>query len=216
MPYFLRHYSQFAGKIVVYDDKSDDGTHDILAAHPLVELRELPWTGIDDQQSVDLFRECANEPADWSMCVDVDEFIYRPELMRVLAEIKEHVIRAEGWQMLGSKLPDTDGQLYDEIKEGVRDERYDKAIICRPRCGISWDAGRHYYHGPIARKDSGIKLLHFRYFGYRYAELRASEHGNRLSENNRQRGWGMHVFLGPEHQGLGWFKKMYEQREACL
>jgi hypothetical protein len=31
--YFLRHYEQFAERVVVYDENSTDGTKEILAAH---------------------------------------------------------------------------------------------------------------------------------------------------------------------------------------
>jgi glycosyltransferase involved in cell wall biosynthesis len=222
MPYFLRHYGQFAEQIVVYDDKSEDGTREIVKEHKEVTLRDLAWTGIDDELSLGLWQECKAEAlaqgADWVICVDTDELIYHPQLFDVLRQTAQDAIKAEGWQMLSDKLPSTYRQIYEEITQGVRDDCFDKTVVFRPACDIGWCAGRHFYTGECSVKDdAGLKLLHYRYLGEPYAAARAAEHGKRLTQNNRSHGWGVHVDPGYQgNQSLPWFKKAITEKRECL
>jgi glycosyltransferase involved in cell wall biosynthesis len=42
LPFLLGHYGPTCRRIVALDDGSDDGTLEILAAHPKVEIRHIP------------------------------------------------------------------------------------------------------------------------------------------------------------------------------
>lgn len=176
MPYFLRHYETFANRIFVWDDNSDDGTLDILKSHPKVILLPLPKKGTDDDfarhelwpQYMDLSRD----NADWVMQVDVDEFVYHPNILNRLSEIDGDVVFPTGYLMISENLPSTDGQIYDEVNMGVRDLTMDKPVIFRPHVYLIFRGGRHRIEtlDTHAKKyhRSKIKYLHFRYFGMDY------------------------------------------------
>ena len=45
LPYYLRHYEQFADKIFIFDDESTDRTAEIAKAHPKVTYLKYPGWG---------------------------------------------------------------------------------------------------------------------------------------------------------------------------
>ena len=93
IPFFLRHYGSFADEISVWDDKSSDGSQDLLRAHPKVLLRDWPYdTGIDEDQFLKHAYEWypkAHPKFDWVMYVDMDEFIYSKNIMKTLEECSD-------------------------------------------------------------------------------------------------------------------------------
>ncbi len=123
LPYFLRHYETFADRIFVWDDGSDDGTREILDAHPKVNVLPLNLGRADDVYFVNhlwpQYKEISRGYADWVMCVDADEFIYHPNLMEKLEELGSKGVKricCRGFTMYHPKFPTTTGQIYDEIK----------------------------------------------------------------------------------------------------
>jgi hypothetical protein len=189
MPYFLRHYEQFASNIYVWEDHSDDGTRELLEKHPLVHLINMPFTGLDDDYSrFNFYTQYATRSrgkSDWVIIVDADEFVYHDhnliERLRLFKEEGSELIYPVGWLMVSDKLPSTKGQLYEEVKYGLRDHYTDKSIIFDPRIEIIFARGRHkteicrhpvtdpLFSQPVkSRRKSELKLLHFRYFGADY------------------------------------------------
>ena len=200
LPYFLRHYETFASRIFVWDDDSDDGTREILDAHPQVTILELPFHGADDVQYVKQiwpqYSKYSNGIADWCMCVDADEFVYCPNLVEKLEELGKagvKKIRCEGYTMHSSTFPTTNNQIYDEIKMGWPDCWSKKDVVFTPDITMSWTPGRHgcvpLRHHPTA-KHVGIKLLHFRYMGPEYFLARDKKNCDsmRISFNDKKRG----------------------------
>jgi glycosyltransferase involved in cell wall biosynthesis len=103
LPFFLRHYGQFCDRITVFDDKSTDGTQEIVlgreearqeAARENEATGEAPAgrnacryvlepypfsSGLDDRDFIRLATEAykaARGNADWVIWVDPDEFLY--------------------------------------------------------------------------------------------------------------------------------------------
>src|SRR4030066_1175068 len=84
MPYVMRHYSQFA-KVIILESNSTDQTVEI--AHSMgaeIWSYDVP-DEIDDRWFTELKNNCWKESkADWVMIVDADEFIYHPEIVKIL------------------------------------------------------------------------------------------------------------------------------------
>lgn len=183
LPWYLRHYSTFADEICVWDDFSTDGSRQILQACPKVVLRDWPYrTGIDEDTFLKHAYEwypLAHPNYDWAIWVDIDEFIYEPNILSILKECLDkgyEVVKPDGYNMTSNGLPIDDGksQLWELVQMGVRGPLYSKPIIFKPSIHIRWTRGKHELENcnPKVIQGTGIKLLHYRYLGYEYTKIR--------------------------------------------
>lgn len=199
LPYWLRHYETIADRIFTWDDDSTDTTREILGKHPKVTIlpmgkhnsNDLYWTTYVFPQYEQISRGCA----DWVIVADADEFIYHPNLLKILEEEKgkgTQVIQCQGYSMVSDSLPTTNGQIYDEIKMGLPDRRESKWTIHSTDISIRFAKGRHgpvYNHSAFVRsRGTGIKLLHYRYLGEKYL----NDRNMKLFERHKL----MHNFTG--------------------
>ena len=219
LPYFLRHYEQFAERIYVWDDHSTDGTYEMLKAHPRVKLLDVAFSGIDDDYArMNFFPRYIHYSrgfADWVMQVDVDEFVYHPQLLQRLKLFKEEdfdLVMPVGYLMVHDKFPTTTGQIYDEMCFGLRDKLMDKPVIFRPELEVIFGGGRHrtdvlrrsfiYHPNTEVRKrwKSEIKYLHFRYFGLEDYVERIKRNCQRMAESGSEYG----KLFWPYRDGTRW------------
>jgi glycosyltransferase involved in cell wall biosynthesis len=173
LPWFVRHYSQFAERMIFWDDKSTDGSVEFLKAQPNCEVRPWPFdTGLDDEKFTDAanwwYKE-AHGNADWVAWVDCDELLYAPDMRSILENAKGDVIPSTGYALISKHgMPTDDGhsQIYDLVKTGAPQPNYNKRILWRPEISILHANGRHYYegkfplHSGVECRDYGVKLLH--------------------------------------------------------
>lgn len=215
--YFLRHYATFAENIIIYDDDSSDGTREEIAACPQAELRD--WMGSDGLYD-DEFLAFANEQwkearglADWVAWVDCDEFLYHQNILSVLeryyAEGVE-VPQIDGYTMVSDHFPTTDGQIYDEIKTGFKDDIWSKKAIFRVH--MHWNVGRHSIDTsqftPVSSAAPEIKLLHYRALGLEYVKQRHRRNWERVPDRCRVMNMGNNT--NPEyvgHHSVEWFSE---------
>lgn len=179
LPFYLRHYSSFADEISVFDDHSTDGSREILAACPKVLLRDWPYdNGIDEdvflQFAYDWNIKAFQGRFDWVIWADCDEFIYAPDVRKVLSETDGDVIRTKGYNMVGDGLPKDDGksQIWQIHKNGVPSKVYSKPVVFKAWVKLAWNRGKHDLEecsGKVA-PDPLLKLLHYRYMGYEYTK----------------------------------------------
>lgn len=173
LPYFLRHYSTFADKIFIIDDKSTDKTVKIAKTNKKVRLLPYKFTeGYFEKERNDCFegfyKKYSRGVADWVMVVDGDEFIYHKNLVAVLKEqqkLGRKVIKTAGYTMYSEFFPTTKGQIYEECYMGSRSHLFDKAVIFNPAVDVHFSGGRHETYLPpgIDRYRAKILLLHYRY-----------------------------------------------------
>ncbi len=173
LPYFLRHYETFADKIFIVNDHSTDRTAEIATAHPKVTLLDFPYgNGLHQadfsQCFEDFYKRFSRGAADWVMCVDGDELIYRRDMRGTLKAQREHGVRAlktTGYQMVSKDFPTTEGQIYDQIKTGVRSRGYDKPVVFDPELDVKLGDGRHTIQLPegVSAGRAQLLLLHYRY-----------------------------------------------------
>jgi glycosyltransferase involved in cell wall biosynthesis len=59
-----------------------------------------------------------NSDADWVIVCDADELIYHEDIINYLSNTNATHITTEGYEMMTESLPTTEGQIYEEIKNG--------------------------------------------------------------------------------------------------
>lgn len=216
MGYFLRHYSTFAEKIIIYDDQSDDGTREIIQQCNKAELRDWYGThGIVDDEFLVFSNEQWKEArghADWVIVVDCDEFVFHPnltELLRGYLQDGVEVPQIDGYTMVSDHFPTTDGQIYDEIRTGFPDGPWSKKAVFRVH--MYYNVGRHSINfsmfNPKSSPTAEIKLLHYRCLGMDYLKWRHSRNWARVPEHCRSANYGANCSPGwSDHHGVEWFQ----------
>lgn len=177
LPYFLRHYTQFADVFLI-NHGSTDRTIEIAARFPRTQVLDFPYDEMTEERHsqvlVDMYKEHSKD-ADWVICVDADEFIY-PNLksLQTFANSSIGILKPQGYMMISENLPTKDGQIYDEIKTGVRMEQFDKPVIVDPKLDLTFGDGRHSVQSEVTPVSVDLKLLHYKYLsrkGYFYRSL---------------------------------------------
>jgi hypothetical protein len=225
-PFFLRHYERICDKIFVWDDESTDGTLELLKAHPKVEILPLEIHGIDDAYNQKIrsetYRRLSRGIADWVMIVDCDEFHYGSVevFLRTLLKGNVRAVLSAGWQMISEDYPAaaTTENLYDKIKDGIRDSMYNR-LIFNPAIDVTVGIGHHSYETEDVRvyNQSSIKLLHFKYMGEEYMRERNAKAYKRLVKNNLDHGWGAHS--SPGWNGVyseAWYREAMKSKVKCI
>ena len=205
IPYLVRHYSQFA-KLIFLEGNSSDNTIDLaISFGATVYHYDMP-DELDDQKHIEIKNTCwKDSKADWVMIIDADEFIYHPDLIKILSETKATIIQPSFHNMFSDKFPSTPGQIYDEVKMGTEDGGiwHSKPIIFKPGeiKEINLHPGSHYA-SPVGNVnlvyDTGIKILHMRFLGREYVYEHYYLNSYRNSEANRSKGYGVQYDWGPE------------------
>lgn len=219
LPYFFRHYNQFVDRFFMYDDHSDDGSREIIKAQEKAALFAPPSTGLDDMMFSNLhsteYKILSRNQADWVFCVDADEFIYHQNIREELAlcqSVAQNVLSCDGYQMLSRTFPTTEGQIYDEVKCGIQDSRYSKAVVFNPQVELSFSPGRHDVTTEAEIKESNLKLLHFRYLSEAYMKSKHAANFSRLTKLNIDHGYGGHN--APDYKGeydLEWYQESLKE-----
>ncbi len=177
VPWFIRHYSPWVQKIIVYDEQSTDGTREFLLVQShKVELRQWPHRGLNDEEFIFLANTWYHEVcgrADWVAFVDMDELLYHPNMLEVLGSYQGDVIPSTGYALISPNgWPSNDGkrQLYEHVRTGHRQANYDKKLLHRPHLDFQHTIGRHTEpgwprHDGKESADVGVKLLHCHHVG---------------------------------------------------
>lgn len=183
LPYFLRHYSLFADRIFIIDDKSTDRTVKIAKSNSKVTLLNYKFSnGYNEEEHVECFikfyKKHSRGKADWVMCVDGDEFIYNPDIIANLKKQQDNglrIIKTTGYAMISKKLPKTKGQIYKELPYGLRERRWDKPCVFDPKLDIVFGSGRHSIKSPaeVPSQSGKLSMLHYRYLSREYFRKRS-------------------------------------------
>lgn len=198
-PFFLRHY-EFADRIVVFDNRSTDGTVEFLSKHPKVQMGGYDTGGkLDDGMNL-LIKNTAYHalPGEWFIIVDFDEFVYHENLRGVLDQCLcdgTTLPSLEGWQMIGVEQPLDDGEtpLTAIIMHGVRDDHYSKRAIVHRDVDIRYGIGGHNCD-PVGRVVVGatdIKLLHYNWLSREHGLEKRAKTATQLSDDNLKNSWGL-------------------------
>lgn len=152
LPYYLRHYSQFCDKIIIYDNMSTDSTREIAESYgDLVEVVPFETHGeFNDYIHIELKKQSIHDAkghADFIILSDCDEFVYHQDLRSFLSEHSDHsVFYPAGFQMVSDGFPkDLPDQLYEYVQWGEPSPWYVKPMIVNLNIvyDLDWVEGAH-------------------------------------------------------------------------
>lgn len=202
--FFFRHYDPLIERYVIFDDGSTDGSLEILAAHPRVEVRPFLRTHADSfiLSERDHYDRCWKESrgvADWVIVADVDEHLVHPDLGRYLIDVAARgvtVVPALGYEMRTDDFPAEDERLCATRTRGAPDAGMSKLAVFAPDAieDIRYAVGGHRA-APVGRvvapaRDE-VALLHYKLLGLDYATRRFGELRTGLRALDLQKGWGL-------------------------
>ena len=203
LPHFFRHYDAFVDRYIIFDDGSDDGSRDVLAGHPKVELRDFSWS--DPTSFVLSEKEFSNEcwkesrgKADWVIVTDLDEHLYHSAFVDYLDRCLAAgvtAIPALGFQMVSDEVPTDDARLVDAVPTGAPfDEMMKLSVFCPDAVTeTNFTPGRHKAQlaGDIHFPDHDeVLLLHFKYLGVARTLARQRALLARLGQVDLENRWG--------------------------
>jgi hypothetical protein len=128
---------------------------------------------------------------EWAIVVDADEIITATE--KDLTK-DFNIWRFTGIQMVG------EGESYDGIKFGVRDDLYSKAVLFNTFdiAEINYSVGAHICN-PIAKdfckpfyNEKIAALLHYKWVDLESVLNKHKQYAGRLSDENKANGWSSH------------------------
>lgn len=214
LPYFFRHYKTFADNFVIVNNNSDDNSVEICEAEGAEVLgydtnnQHIAATLSFLRNSIWQLYKCF----DWTFIVDVDEFIYHPQMRQFLEDSKKYtVLCPTGYQMISDHFPTTQGQIYNEVFNGVKADNplcyeifnkcsFDKNLVINPNkvkeTGYGVGAHECAMRGEVIElKDPELKLLHFRLLGFDYLLQRNKFRASRVTEKSKTNGCSIHYFF---------------------
>lgn len=205
IPYLMRHYSQFA-RVIFLEGNSTDNTIELAQSLSAdVWHYDMP-DELDDTTHIKIKNECwKDSKADWVMVVDADEFIYHPEIMKVLSLSEATIIQPTFHNMFSDVFPITTGQIYDEVQLGTADGGIweSKPIVFRPSeiQSMNWHPGSHYCSpegNVIIGYKTGIKILHMRFLSREYVYEHYYQNSHRISKQNKENEYGGQYYWDKE------------------
>jgi len=204
LPFFIEHYSEFADKIIIYDNESTDSSAQIMSKYPKVQRREY---SSNNQIRDDLYLKIKNNvwkevrgTADWVIVCDMDEFFYHQNIKNFLNTAKSRgftIIKPQGYNMASFEFPQYGKPLVEIVKTGLPFDPESKMCVFNPGVikEMNYTAGCHYTkpQGNVKiLEDKEAKLLHYKFLGRDNFLDRNIQYRGRLSEANKRRGWGAH------------------------
>jgi hypothetical protein len=207
LPFFFRHYDALVDHFFFYDNGSTDATLEILRAHPRVTVRHFDTPGDsfvkeELRLSETMWKESRGK-ADWVFVLDLDEHLFRPDLIGYLRRCTDQgitAVRAIGFDMVADRFPHLDTPLLEQVTRGARSLGFDKLCAFNPDAirTSGYEPGRHDAN-PRGRvkwpERSEVLMLHFKQMGVDYPIARSAELRSGLGAGDIENGWGTHYSL---------------------
>lgn len=203
LDYFFRHYEAWVDRFYVYDDASDDGSWEYLAARRDVVLQRTPRSDPDSwvasaRTLYDNDWKRSRGEADWVVVTNLDEHLHHPNMRAYLeAALGDGItaIPAPGYQMLTETYPAADALLCRDHPWGAPDRAYSRLALFRPDQvqETRFSPGRHLAYAIgrlITPQRHEVVNLHYKYLGVTETYRRQQMQGKRLGPRDHANGWG--------------------------
>jgi hypothetical protein len=217
--FFINHYRErFPNcEINIYDNYSTDKTVEIGKKYNCNIIMYDTNNELNDEKYLEIKNNIwKNSNTDWVVICDCDELIEITENELLLEESQlTNIIKPIGYSLMNNnnELIELKNMVY-----GFRDIGFDKCILFNKKHikEINYSVGAHSCH-PLTY-DNNIKyntnlyrLLHYKYLSPTYTVNRHKMFGDRLSNINKTRAWGIHYTFSSES-----IVKYYEDKEKEL
>ncbi len=183
LPFTIRHYLRFCSAVVIHDMGSTDGS--VEQARVMgCEIVQHDCGGEFDDRLNQRVKNTSwlGRGADWVIQADADELIYFPygaeATLAAYDKSSVAVAKPYGYEMTSDVFPTGDGQIYDEVKSGGRDDKwYAKPVIFSGNrvAEIAFGMGAHVctaklndgtaLSNPTTPSAPSCFLLHFHHIG---------------------------------------------------
>ena len=196
LPHFIKHYKEnFNANITIYDNESTDKSMQIIMDSSCNYVSYNSNNQIRDDIYLQIKNECwKKSKADWVIVCDIDEFLEVPFDVRNYT-----IINTKGYDIVGGP----------ESRAGAYNPMSSKHIMFRPDqfSQIGYQAGSHRCLpklsaiGKLQGSKEHATLLHRKYISEDYLFARHSMYEKRLSDVNKQYGWGIH-YNAPDREKI--------------
>lgn len=202
LPHFIAHYrKRFTGAIIVlYDNESTDNSVQIAKDAGCQVITYDTGGKLDDMTYLKIKNNCWKDAVtNWVMICDIDE----------LCDISDRdLFREEGYgstviQFHGYNMVNLQDDLHIEtIETGVRAPSYDKLYLFDKSQikEINYSPGCHGASplGKIRLSKAIYLCKHYKYINLDYMIKRHKMFSERLSDENKKRGYAVHYSYPPE------------------
>lgn len=204
LPFVFQYYLPYVSKFYIYDNESDDGTRKIVDLHDNAILVSFCTNSkFNDEKHIELKNSIWKQSrgkADFVIVCDTDEFLYHRKLSKFFLasqKSKYTFFIPEGIDMYSENYPKFNENILitEQIKNGIVNEMFNKPIIFDPHkiVEINYLPGAHqaFPVGIVTKYSSkDLKLLHFKNLGIEHVLSRTHQYRNRLSDVNKEKGYG--------------------------
>jgi len=198
LPYFVAHYqSRFPGcDITIYDNCSTDNTAQLASNLGCIVQPYDSGGKFCENKQTGIKNNCwKGTDADWVIVCDIDEFLDAD--LDQLQEECGTILRTQGWDMIGGKTR----YSFDfyAIKQGVKNKMESKSIAFKPHeiSEINYVPGAHSCApvGNVHYSYTIYNLYHYKYLYLDYVIARNKMSAERLSDLNKNKGWGTQYLI---------------------
>lgn len=196
LPLVIKHYQKFCDHITIHDNYSTDSSQ-LIAESKGCDVKKFGVKGqLNDDHYLVVKNNCwKGSEADWVIVCDADEILL-PSVNMCDTCFQGTIIKTQGWQIQSNEMPQDD---LLEITNGWPFDNYSKSIMFSPKHikEINYKPGCHACEpvGEIKYSDEIVYLLHYKNIGGVERLLKRNrEYMNRMSINNRSKGYGCHYW----------------------
>lgn len=194
--FMIDHYrSRFPNcHIVVHDNSSTDNTVEIAKQNNCEVITYNSNNSLNDRLHMEIKNNCwKSAKTDWVLMCDLDELLdINEKQLKTEAEMGNSKIKSEGWTMINME----NNLNIAGIDHAVRESQYDKDLLFNKKLvkEINYGAGAHRTDSlGYIKYSQPYKLYHYKYLNLDVEIEKSLLTGKRLSEENRNNGWGLYT-----------------------